>query len=194
MKNIIVSDVTLKKLAGDREVSLLFREKTAIASCADSIGADAVELAPIKNLREDTIIYKTIAQKVNNAVVAIPVGFSKEEVDAAFECVKEAKNPRLQIEVPTSTLQMEYTYHVKAEKMLSKIGELVAYAKTLLSDVEFVALDATRADEDFIISAVKEAEKNGASAVTLSDDAGISLPEDIEALTKKIKAEINIPL
>ena len=194
MKNIIVSDVTLKKLAGDREVSLLFREKTAIASFADSIGADAVELAPIKNLREDTIIYKTIAQKVNNAVVAIPVGFSKEEVDAAFECVKEAKNPRLQIEVPTSTLQMEYTYHVKAEKMLSKIGELVAYAKTLLSDVEFVALDATRADEDFIISAVKEAEKNGASAVTLSDDAGISLPEDIEALTKKIKAEINVPL
>ena len=41
MKKIHVADITLKKLSEDREVSLLFREKTAIAACADSIGADA---------------------------------------------------------------------------------------------------------------------------------------------------------
>ena len=52
MKKLNVTDVTLKKLAKDREIALLFREKTAIAVCADSIGADAVELSEIKNLRE----------------------------------------------------------------------------------------------------------------------------------------------
>ena len=67
MKQIHVSDITLKKLAAARDVSLLFREKTAIAACADSLGADAVELAPIKSLREDTIIYKTIAKNIRNA-------------------------------------------------------------------------------------------------------------------------------
>ena len=53
MKKANITDITLKTLAQDREVSLLFREKTAIAVCADSLGVNAVELAPIKNLRED---------------------------------------------------------------------------------------------------------------------------------------------
>ena len=109
MKKIITADITLKKLAQERGLSLLFREKTAIAACADSLGADAVELAPIKNLREDTIIYQTVAKNVRNAAVAIPVGFQAEEIAAAWECIKEARKPRLQVELPVSTVQMEYS-------------------------------------------------------------------------------------
>ena len=194
MKKISISDITLKKLAGDRAVSLLFREKSAIASCADEIGVDAIELPAVKSVREDTIIYKTIAQNVKNAVLAIPVGFSKDELETAWACVKEAKNPRLQIEVPVSTIQMEYTYHIKQDKMLSKIAELIKASKELCADVEFSALDATRADEDFLIAAVKEAEKNGASLVTICDDAGVSTPDDIAALVSKVKEAVSIPV
>ena len=81
MRKIKITDITLKKLSGEREISLLFREKTAIAACADALGVDAIELAPVKNLREDTIVYKTISQKVEKATVAIPAGFTKEEVE-----------------------------------------------------------------------------------------------------------------
>ena len=42
MRKIKITDITLKKLSGEREISLLFREKTAIAACADSLGADAI--------------------------------------------------------------------------------------------------------------------------------------------------------
>lgn len=194
MRKITITDITLKKLSQDRGVSLLFREKTAIATCADSLGVDAVELAPIKNLREDTIIYKTIAQNVKGSTVAIPVGFSEEDVVNAWECVCEAAKPRLQIELPVSTVQMEYIYHVKADKMLSKITTLINKAKELCSDVEFSALDATRADEDFLINAVKEAENSGATIITLCDDAGISFPEEIATLVKKVKSAVNIPV
>ncbi len=194
MKKISIADITLKKLANDREVQLLFREKTAIAACADALGADTVELAPVKSLREDTIIYKTIAKNIQNATLAIPVGFTKEEVENAWECIKEAKKPRLQIEVPTSTVQMEYTYHLKAEKMIAKIGELTKVAKELCADVEFSALDATRADEDFIIAAAKEAEANGATLITICDDAGISLPDEVAALLEKVKNAVSIPV
>ena len=194
MKKISITDITLKKLCEDREVALLFREKTAIASCAASLGVDAVELPAIKNLREDTIIYKTISQNVTDAFVAIPVGFSTEDVKNAWECVKDAKNPRLQVEVPVSTLQMEYMYHIKADKMLSKVSELISEAKKYCESVEFCALDATRADEDFLVAAVKEAEKNGADIVTICDDAGASLPEEIASLTKKVKESVNIPV
>jgi len=194
MRKIGISDITLKKLSQNREVSLLFREKTAIASCAASLGADAVELSAIKNLREDTIIYKTIAQNISDCVVAIPVGFSAQSVAEAWECVKEAKMPRLQVEVPVSTVQMEYTYHVKAEKMLEKIGELCAEAAKLCGDVEFCALDATRADEGFVAKAAAIAEKNGAGVVTVCDDAGVMLPEEIAAFVAEIKSAVKIPV
>ncbi len=194
MNKIMITDITLKKLSEEREVSLLFREKTAIAVCADNLGADAVELPPIKNFREDTIIDKTIAQNVQNAAVAIPVGFSEEEVKAAWECVKEANHPRLQIEVPVSTVQMEYTYHIKADKMITKIIELTKIAKALCNDVEFSALDATRADKDFLITAAKAAEENGATLITLCDEAGTSLPEETVQMVQAVKEAISLPV
>ncbi|MBE7049883.1 MAG: hypothetical protein E7394_03825 [Ruminococcaceae bacterium] len=194
MKKIMTTDITLKKLSENREVALLFREKTAIAACADSLGADAVELAGVKNLREDTIIYKTIAQNIRSATLAIPAGFTDEDVKNAWECVKDAKKPRLQIELPVSTVQMEYTYHVKQDAMLKKIAELTKTAKSYCDDVEFSALDATRADESFLILAAKEAEANGASLVTICDDAGVSTPDAIAELVEKVKREVKIPV
>ncbi len=194
MRTINVTDVTLKKLSEDRTISLLFREKSAIANCADAIGADAIELPIIKNLREDTIIYKTIAQNVQNTVLAIPVGFNKEDIPTVWECIKDAKKPRIQVELPVSTIQMEYTYHVKQGVMLEKIAELVKEAKTYCEDVEFSALDATRADIQFLVDAVKEAEACGASIVTICDDAGVSTPEQIADLIAKIKETVNVPV
>ena len=194
MRTINATDITLKKLSEDRKISLLFREKSAIANCADQLGADAIELPEIKNLREDTIIYKTIAQNVQNATLAVPVGFNKENIESVWECIKDAKHPRLQIELPVSTIQMEYTYHVKQAVMLEKISELVKTAKSFCDDVEFSALDATRADVEFLISAVKMAESNGAGIVTVCDDAGVSTPDEIANLVAKIKENVSIPV
>ena len=56
MKQIHVSDTTLKKLCEKRDVALLFREKTAIAACADSLGADAVELPAVNLERRKALL------------------------------------------------------------------------------------------------------------------------------------------
>ena len=194
MRTVNVADITLKKLSEEREISLLFREKSKIANCADKIGADVIELPQIKNLREDTIVYKTIAQNIKNAVLAIPVGFNKENVAYSWECIKDAIKPRLQIELPVSTIQMEYTYHVKQAVMLEKIKELIIDAKSYCNDVEFAALDATRADVEFLISSVKEAEANGATLITICDNAGVSTPEEIGALVSKVAESVNVPV
>ncbi len=194
MKEIKISDITLKKISEDRDVSLLFREKSAIANCADKIGAEVIEIPAVKSPREDKIIYKTIAQNVENAILAIPVGFREDDVTVAWDCIKDAKKPRLQVELPVSTIQMEYTYHIKQAKMLEKISNLIKISKELCEDVEFSALDATRADEDFLIAAVKEAEANGAVMVTICDDAGVSTPDDIAELVAKVKAAVSIPV
>ncbi len=194
MKKIYVADYSLKKFSEDRKVSLLFREKTAIAECIEAFGADAVELDEIKKLKEDTIIYRTIASKVKNCAVCIPVGFSADDVCAAYECIKDAAKPCLQVALPVSTVQMEYMYHVKEAKMLTKIEELCKAAKEKCENVEFVALDASRADKDFLIKAINVAKENGASAVTVCDDAGIYLPTEFADLVSKIKNTTDVTL
>ena len=194
MKKIIISDITLKKISEDRAVSLLFREKSAIANCADKIGVDVIEIPAVKSPAEDKIIYKTIAQNVQDAIFAIPVGINTEDIAVAWECIKDAKKPRLQVELPVSTLQMEYIYHVKQAKMLEKITTLIKAAKEFCDDVEFSALDATRADEDFLITAVKEAEASGANVITICDDAGALTPDNIAELVAKVKSAVSIPV
>ncbi len=194
MKKIIISDITLKKISEDRAVSLLFREKSAIANCADKIGVDVIEIPAVKSPAEDKIIYKTIAQNVQDAIFAIPVGFNTEDIAVAWECIKDAKKPRLQVELPVSTLQMEYIYHVKQAKMLEKITTLIKAAKEFCADVEFSALDATRADEDFLIATIKEAEASGANVITICDDAGALTPDNIAELVAKVKSAVSIPV
>lgn len=194
MKKIKIVDVTLKKLSEEREVSLLFREKSAIANNAELLGANAIELPAVKNYREDSIIYKSISQNIQNATLSIPVGFSKEGVSIAWECIKTAKNPRLQVELPVSTIQMEYAYHVKQDKMLIKIAELIKEAKSYCGDVEFSALDATRASVDFLVSAVQEAEKSGATSISICDNSGTSMPSDFASLVETVINAVSIPV
>ena len=111
MRRAEVADITL--VAIDK---FTFRDKTEIARCIDGIGADVIELPEIKNGKEDEVVNRTIAKLVKNTAVAIPVGLNVEGVEAAWRSIECASKPRLQVVVPTSTVQMEYICHKKAEK------------------------------------------------------------------------------
>ncbi len=194
MRKVFVSDFTLSKLAGERKNPLLFREKTAIASAVDSMGVDAIELAPITKEKEDTIVYKTIAANVKNAMLCLPVGTTAESVDVAYNAIEKAVRPCLMVSLPLSTVQMEYQFHLKSAKMLPLIRELVSACRAKCENVQFVAGDCTRADKDFLIEALKTAVEAGAGCVTLSDDAGILLPGEFAAFVKDVKAAVSVPV
>lgn len=183
MKKIIVSDVTLRAYA-EQKNALSFREKLNIAQSLDATGVDTIELPALINEKEDAVVSRTIAAAVKKASVAMDAG---EVPAAAWACIKDAKDPVLQIVLPTSTVQMEYTYHLKAPKMLDKLAALCKEASALCQKVELVARDASRAEEGFIAECCRTAEANGATAVTVCDDSGIYFPEDFARLVKEIK-------
>lgn len=191
MKKITVSDVTLKAVQ-EQEISLTFREKLAIAEKLCAAHVDAIELPILINSKENEVIYRTIAQTVKDAVVKIPVGDNLQGVEHAAQCSKSANKACLQVVMPVSTAQMEYFYHLKAPAMLAKIGELVKAAKEANDCVEFVALDAFRAEQGFVEQCAKVAFENGACCMTVSDDAGEAFPEQYAAMVKSIKAVCDI--
>ena len=193
MKKIFVSDYTLRQTAING-AAVSFREKTNIAKCLDDLGVDAIELGAIKSGKEDCIVNRTIASAIKKASVSIPVGFSEAEVDEAWECVKYAASPCLQVIVPTSTVQMEYLFHMKDAQMSRKVADLVAYARTKCEKVEFVAADASRAEIDFLVDVCKTAQDNGATAVTLCDDAGIMAPRAFGDMISDVKTAVTVPV
>ncbi len=192
MKKMDVLDNTLSVLSEGKD-ELAFREKLFIAERLDKIGVNAIELPLVHSGKEDKIIYRTISEGVK-ATVAIPAGESGEEMDCAFDCIKNAKTRRLQVILPISTVQMEYIYHAKAPKMLEKIGGLVESAKKYDAEVEFIAKDATRAEEGFLEACAKKAEESGAAIITLCDDNGDCFPDEFATLVKKVKAACNLKI
>lgn len=183
MKKIIVSDVTLLQAEEMKETT--FREKLAIASALDLSGVDCIELPALNGSKESEVTYRTIAESVKSAKIAINVGMEENAVVSAYECVKGRGEIILQVVVPVSTPQMEYVYHMKAPVMLEKVSSLVktcvAYAPT-----EVVMKDATRAEEGFLKQVATVARDAGAFAVTVCDDAGIAFPEDISNIVKEL--------
>ncbi len=190
MKKIIVSDVSFF-VAEEIKKELTFREKLNIAACLDDCGVDVIELPEVTCDKESAVIYKTIASTVKKCGINVSVSNS-ENIEASWNMIKDAKNPKIQVVLPISTVQMEYQYHLKAAVMLQKIGELCANAKNLGASVEFVAKDATRAEEGFLAECALIAYENGAEAVTVCDDSGSFFPEDFVATVQAIKAKCDI--
>ncbi|MBO5223145.1 MAG: hypothetical protein J6C23_01370 [Clostridia bacterium] len=186
MKKLFVSDVTLRAKTEELKKSVSFKEKLAICDAIVKTGVDAIELPTLSLSKEDAVVYRTIIQSVKNCQVRIPVGFTDESFTAATEMAKNAKNAVLQVIMPTSTVVMEYTYHLKAPKMLDKIASITKKASETGYAVEFVATDATRAEKGFVAQCAKTAVENGASEITVCDDAGISLPCEFSALVKEV--------
>ena len=191
MKKLVVSDITLKAI-NSLDFSLTFREKLSIAEKLDLSGVTSFELPALINSKENEVIYRTIASSAKNTIVKIPVGDNMESLELALKCVEGAKKACLQVEMPVSTAQMEYFYHLKANAMQDRIIELVKASKETGTCVEFVALDAFRAEKGFVQNLAKAVCDAGACAITLCDDAGEALIEDFELLVKEIKSVCDI--
>lgn len=186
MKKLFVSDYTLRAKTDELKKTISFREKIAVCDAIVKTGVNAIELPVLSAKKEDAVVYRTIAQSAGNCIVCIPVGVSDESFESALNCAKYAKNAKLQVVMPTSTVVMEYTYHLKAPKMLDKIALICDKASKTGYGVEFVAKDATRAEKGFVAKCAKVAVENGASEVTVCDDAGISLPDEFATLVKEV--------
>ena len=190
MEHVRITDMTLRELDNAPELSLSFKEKLEIAKCLDKMQPDVLELPALKNLTTDALLTRTIASTVRSCAVSIPVGFTKADADNAWAAVSKAKKPRLIVDVPLSTVQMEYICGKKPAAVLEMVKELVGYCRSLCPQVDFTAGDASRAEPEFLKTAIQAAVDAGATTVTISDSAGLFLPDEFGAFLRKLQADI----
>lgn len=190
MKRITIADTTLCK----KEGAFSFKEKIEIARQLERLCVDTIEIPEIENAKTDILLVKTISSFVKKSVISVAAGSSLESIENAAIALSNAQNGRIRIELPISPVGMEYTCRKKAPKMLEYIAECVKVAREKCSDVEFCAVDATRADSGYLKEAIAQAEKAGATAITICDSADEMMPDDFAAYIKENIAECKLPV
>ena len=180
MRKVKLTDITLRETSVGQESSLSFKEIIEAAKILDKLNLDTIALAPIENVKTDSLLVRTIASAVRTSALSIPVGYTEDSVDTAWEAVSNAVKPRLYVEAPISVVQMEFECNKKPESVLEMIDSLVRRSRSYCDDVEFAAKDATRSEEDFLIEAISTAIDAGAGTVTICDSAGTMLPDEFK--------------
>lgn len=129
-------------------------EKLAVARKLAELGVDVIEVGFPASSEDDQETSKLIAREIGNgvdelgfvpAIGALARCDVRGDVDAAWEAVREARQPRLHVFVATSEILMKLELKKTPEEVLVLAKEGVSYAKSLgCHDIEFVCVDAGR--------------------------------------------------
>ena len=187
MRKVRISDITMKQKSSG---VLTFKEKIELVKMLDRLGVDVIEMDAIEKEKADSLCIKSVGDAVKNSVIAVPAASDKKSIDMTWEALKRAAHPRIQIAEPVSLVQMEYLLHAKSAAVLERVKEAVGYAKSLTDDVEFIAVDATRAEKSFLYKILEAAAGAGATTVTVCDTAGSMLPEEYRNFIKDVMENV----
>lgn len=190
MKTVTIADVTLRACGQDSAGAPGFKEKLGIARALDRIAVDEIETAPLSGDKADELFLHTLAPLVPNRTVICPVAPDASAVKAAREALRPVSRARLDVQVPVSAVQMEYLCRKKPPMVLEALSASVKLARELGIDAEVSLLDATRAERDFLVAAVKAAVEAGACGVTLCDSAGAFLASEMHSFVSGLVADV----
>lgn len=188
-EKIRICDCTLCQ--GEKSPEMSFRETIELCKMLDKLDVDYISLKEISNVKIDSLLIKSVSQTVRNSKLAVPVSLSGNSMDTVWEALKDANDPRLQVIVPVSSVQMEYLSHIKPDVMVSRIVSRIQECRARTNNVEFVAMDATRSDGAFLRTVLRKAIESGAATVTLCDTAGSMLPDETGIFLRSLFEDIS---
>ena len=113
MKQIKLTDMTLI----NRAESLSFKEKIEAARQFDRLNISVIELPQIVNVTTDSLLVRTIASFLKNSIISVSAGMSAQSIEVATAALSTAKNARLKVSIPVSSVKMEYVCHKKPDKI-----------------------------------------------------------------------------
>ncbi len=189
MKQLTIIDTTLCR----EDNALGFKERIEILRQLERLNVDVIELPAIADEKTDSLFVRTASPFVKHAVLSVAAG-TADGVKLAVAALKTAAKGQVRVELPVSPVGMEYTCHKKPDKMLAHIAATVSAAAASGLAVEFCAVDATRAEPDFLKAAVTAAVEAGAATVSVCDTAAQLMPDDFAAFTEGVAAYAKVPV
>lgn len=189
-KQVKIFDTTLRDGEQSPGCSMNLKEKIEVAKHLERLKVDIIEAGFAVSSPGDFKSVQTIAQTVKDCSVASLARCVKGDIDAAYDAVRDAADPRIHVFLATSPLHMQYKLKMTPDEVIEKTREMVKYAASKCSNVEFSAEDATRSDLDFLARVCDTAIKSGAKVLNIPDTVGYTTPDEmrerIEYLIKNV--------
>jgi 2-isopropylmalate synthase len=191
---VIIFDTTLRDGEQSPGASLNVDEKLTIARQLARLGVDIIEAGFPYASKGDFEAVQTIAEQVggkkDSPIICGLARASEKDIKKAAQALEPAANKRIHTFIATSDIHLEYKLKKTRPEVLQIAGEMVAYAKSFVDDVEFSPEDAGRSDPEFLYEVLERAIANGATTVNIPDTVGYTTPAEFGALIKGIKDNV----
>ena len=187
MEDVIIFDTTLRDGEQSPGCSMSIEDKIKIAKMLDEAKIDIIEAGFAASNERDFNAIKEISKVCNYSTVTSLARCDKNDIDKAYDAVKDAKNKRIHVFIATSDIHMKDKLNMTKEEVIKKIREMVSYAKTKCDDIEFSLEDATRTDFIFACRAIDTAIDAGATTINIPDTVGIMMPLEFAEFIMELK-------
>ncbi|WP_129627639.1 citramalate synthase [Candidatus Oscillochloris fontis] len=195
---IFLYDTTLRDGTQREGLSLSVEDKLKITLMLDELGIHYIEGGwPGSNPKDAEYFQRVRETPLRQARVAA-FGSTRRaggqcDDDANIQALVAAQTPVVTLVGKSSVLHVEQVLETTRAENLAMIGESVAYFKALGKEVCYDAehfFDGYKLDADYALSTLRTATEAGADVLVLCDTNGGSLPHEVAAITRVVRAQI----
>ncbi len=186
MDRVIIFDTTLRDGEQAAGGTLNIQEKLEIARQLEKLGVDIIEAGFPISSPGDFEAVRLIAKEVHAPVICALARAHPDDIDRAWEAVKQTKRPRLHVFLSASDIHLLYQLKKSREEILEMSRGMVARAKKYTDDIEFSPMDASRTEPEYIYQVLEAVIDAGATTVNIPDTVGYAIPAEFGSLIEGI--------
>jgi 2-isopropylmalate synthase len=183
---VLIFDTTLRDGEQSPGISLNTAEKLEIAHQLARLGVDVIEAGfPIASPGDFQAV-QAIAREVDGPVIAGLARAQPADIERAHEALRDAARPRIHTFISTSDIHIQHQMRNTREDVKAGARAAVAHARSLVEDVQFSPMDATRADAEFTAEVLQIAIDEGATTINIPDTVGYAMPHEYAAFLSRL--------
>lgn len=178
MRTIEIFDTTLRDGEQSPGVNLNTHEKVEIALQLERLGVTRIEAGFAAASPGDLRSVAEVARRVKHATVVSLARSTQNDIDKAYEALKNASNACLHVFIATSPIHREYKLRMTKEQVIEQAVAAVKYGKKYFNQIEFSAEDAARTEIDYLAEVAKAVIDAGATIFNIPDTVGYMTPKE----------------
>ena len=123
-EKILIFDTSLRDGEQSAGVAFTIRQKLKIAKQLERLGVDIIEAGFPCTSPGDMEAVQSISAELRNTTICALARCIKSDIDAAWEGVKQAADPRIHVFINTSDIQIENQLNKTREQVLAQQNRL----------------------------------------------------------------------
>src|SRR5687767_854521 len=181
-----IFDTTLRDGEQSPGISLNRHEKVEIAHQLARLGVDVIEAGFPITSPGDFESVQAIAREVHGPVICGLARTSMQDIDAAWNAIKDSERPRIHTFIATSDIHIERKLQTTKDDVKGQARASVAHAKSYTDDIEFSPEDGSRSDVEFMAEVIQIAIDEGATTINVPDTVGFTMPHEYKAMFEEL--------